>query len=95
MKTYCGVGRDSDVYVYRTNLNFVCCACDMHQEKNGNLHFKCKEEEEMVRHLKEHIKNGDKVPQFVINRLERASDEVWRWKMFHAKGIKKRTSCAT
>ena len=59
-------GEDSDVYVYQTgDGKFACVGC-------GYLNSI----DEVIQHLKEHIVNGDKVPDYAFDSLERRRKNV-------------------
>ena len=61
--SYGRMGDDSDVYVYGTGEHLVCvCTC-------GNQ-FRTGSYSEMIWHLKEHQKQGDKVPIRAFMRLK-------------------------
>lgn len=65
--SYCRAGDDSDVYVYNnsSSLKYECCGCEMIKD------FDCDTPEEMLKHLTEHKKQGDKVPRYAIKRLKK------------------------
>lgn len=61
--SYCRAnGVDSDVYVIGTGSRWWCCGCDF--EDNF---FETREE--MVEHLRQHRKEGDKVPERTFERF--------------------------
>jgi hypothetical protein len=57
-------GPDSDVYVYEGSDGFRCDRCPRAGEW-----FCCETVEEMVTHLLEHRKRGDRVPEDAITGL--------------------------
>jgi len=57
---------DSDLYIYDDVAGGItCCGC-----------VNVPTYEEMITHVKEHIAAGDRVPDFVIPRLEQAGKEL-------------------
>lgn len=57
--SYVRMGPDSDVYVYADMGGlFICCGC-------GDF----KTRTEMIDHLREHVKKGDRVPLHPFKRL--------------------------
>lgn len=68
--SYCRMGPDSDVYVYRRveDNMLECCGCKL----NDNTRvFDCPTDEEMLNHLKHHLSTGHQVPAAALERLER------------------------
>ena len=67
--SYCRFA-DGDAYVYRSGPgSIVCCGCSLGDD------FVAKNPSEMLKHLREHIKAGDKIPQDAIDRLLREIEE--------------------
>jgi hypothetical protein len=59
-------GTDSDVYVIQSDKGFECFCKD---------HFICETEEEMIVHLIQHLRNGEKVPNRTFERFIREIKE--------------------
>lgn len=67
--SYCRFA-DGDAYVYRSGREGIfCCGCRLGKD------FVAKNSSEMLAHLREHIKAGDKIPQHAIDRLLREEKE--------------------
>jgi hypothetical protein len=59
--SYCRTSEDSDVYMYHHGGGWIeCVGCQLIFETRTAA----------ITHLKEHIKNGDKVPKRAIELLE-------------------------
>lgn len=73
--SYCRWGPDSDVYVYvtervvkeETEHYWVCCMCKLHQE--GNIY--APNLASLRQHLEHHREQGDKVPDYAFERIDR------------------------
>lgn len=61
--SYCRWGEDSDVYVIGEGDCLCCCACGI------GISVRFKTRTQMIEHLEQHRKDGDKVPQYAIERL--------------------------
>jgi hypothetical protein len=61
--SYCRMGNDSDVYLIGTYGGWQCCGCKL-------ISKLLKSREEVLEHLNEHKKMGDKVPIRAIKRLK-------------------------
>lgn len=63
--SYCRIGPDSDVYLYKSGDNeWNCCICPVHMfERYTSIN-------EILKHLLELKKAGHKVPDYAIERLE-------------------------
>lgn len=61
------MGKDSDVYVYSNGIYLICCGC--------SANFKTGSYSEMLKHLEEHKKYGDRVPKYAIERLKEEKKE--------------------
>jgi len=65
--SYCRFGKDSDVYVYYSIYGqYECCGCNLRESQEFSVFDTAKE---MVSHLNIHKINGEKVPQYAIDRL--------------------------
>ena len=75
--SYCRWIGDSDVYVFSYDcqdeyycepkgVGILCCACSLNNDES----LLCKTKEEMIEHLIEHRKNGERVPQYAIDMLK-------------------------
>ena len=62
---YARYSRDSDVYVYEDVGGGFTCHC----APKGEPAFNCARPEEMVAHLREHRRRGDRVPEEAIAEL--------------------------
>ena len=69
--SYCRAnGQTSDVYVIGTRSGLECCGCPLYQSG-----YRAKRYSQMLRHLAEHKRRLDKVPQYAIERLEKEQKE--------------------
>lgn len=59
---------ESDLYIYDDVAGGITCVCELNN--NTPSGFNCKTREEMIVHVKCHMKLGDSVPEFVIPRLQ-------------------------
>lgn len=61
--SYCRCnGKDSDVYVYGGKDTIICCGC-------GLTGYETSSRKEMIIHLIHDMREGDKVPDRVFDRL--------------------------
>ena len=66
--SYARFSRDSDVYVFaHVEGGYECCACGLAGTWGS---IRCQTIKEMLDHLEEHKKAGDKVPDHCIERLK-------------------------
>jgi hypothetical protein len=69
----------SDVYVYEASDNIQCCSCSLGFRHNRNLNkihrslptFVTTRRSVMIKHLEQHAKQGQKVPEYVFKRLRK------------------------
>lgn len=70
--SYCRFGYDSDVYMYPHAGGYIeCCLCCL-PDRNGVRHAKnlvFDKRSEAIDHLREHIKEGDMVPNYAVERI--------------------------
>lgn len=68
--SYCRMSDDSDVYIIGYGDGVECCGCTMDPKRSfyGS-------NSEMIAHLREHKRTGDKVPKHAIERLLREIHE--------------------
>lgn len=62
--SYCRWGAGSAVYVYPADRGIVCCGCSM-----GEGDDFVAQHDGMLTHLKEHMEQGDLIPDYAIDRL--------------------------
>ncbi len=70
--SYCRWGEDSDVYIYASSSELVCCACLLNGGTPSNhsaQDYKTRKFSEMLIHLDQHTFAGHKVPKHVKERL--------------------------
>ena len=61
---------EADVYVYLDVGGYLtCCACNIMETQDVWGNYRAYDTEDMVSHLKEHRKNGDRVLTDTIERL--------------------------
>ena len=61
---------EADVYVYLDVSGYLtCCACNIVETQDVWGNFRAYDTEDMVNHLKDHRKNGDRVLTDTIERL--------------------------
>jgi len=65
--SYCRFAEDSDVYVYETRDAVICSGCSIERKFHAEF-FKWGD---IIEHLHNHEKNGDKVPSGAYLRLSR------------------------
>lgn len=71
---YCRMGNDSDVYIYSSvRGGIVCCSCSLSDAVWGDVKFELRSE--LIKHVEEHTKNGDAVPDGVIETLQEEIEE--------------------
>lgn len=64
---YCRFGCESDVYLfYNVGEYYDCCGCSLKKFGSTEMHSIT----EVIKHLKEHIKKGDIVPEHAFKQLE-------------------------
>ena len=63
--SYCRFAEDCDVYVYETSDEVICAGCGSFWKWN-----------DLIEHLRQHEKEGDKVPAEVYLRLTQQRDRV-------------------
>lgn len=62
--SYCRFTENSDLYIYPDGFGgLVCCACTL----KGS--FRTKSRDKMIAHIRQHKKNGDKVPHGLITKI--------------------------
>jgi hypothetical protein len=70
---------DGDVYVWTNGTQIFCTRCfTVEYPKSGDDQFTADSPKEMLDHLAEHLRLGDKVPQYALDRLaeeERAMND--------------------
>jgi len=57
--SYARLSVDSDVYVYRSEQGYVCAMCYVFDDIP-----------DLLAHLRDHLRSGDKVPEYAFVRLE-------------------------
>ncbi len=65
-------GAHSDVYVYASvSGGYTCCGCSLFDPKDPDSKFSksFNTPEDMIEHLEEHIRAGDRVPEYALTRL--------------------------
>lgn len=65
--SYCRRLGDSDVYMYPTEDAICCCDCFISEEREPSFATR----KEAIKHLLQHRKKNQKVPQYAIDRLKR------------------------
>jgi len=65
--SYCRRSPDSDVHMITVKTGIICHDCSMYSGLDP--HFNT--QRGALEHLRKHIKCGYKVPQYVVNRLNR------------------------
>ncbi len=63
--SYCRFARDSDVYVFESELGIECCRCRL----LGGRWFRVQGPAEIIAHLLEHRAAGHKVPESALDEL--------------------------
>jgi hypothetical protein len=65
--SFCRWDADCNLYIFENmESQYECCACIA----NGGNTWECGTREEMIKHVREHIRLGHKVPDWVIPGLE-------------------------
>ena len=69
--SYCRLGEDSDIYVIQSGDTWCCCGC-MRGDELAGTEFDTLAELKL--HLEEHVRLGDKVPEYAMARVRREMD---------------------
>ena len=69
--SYCRFSDGSDVYMLPTVRGIECCSCHLSPDGKGWYRsILLKNPEEALKHLREHIYAGHKVPKYATDRLK-------------------------
>lgn len=71
--SYCRFSDDSEVYMYPFSIGkIICCACRLNEKDKWGWYpdTVLNNEKEALKHLKEHIYAGHKVPKYATDRLK-------------------------
>ena len=61
---YCEFSDKSDLFIRTTSTHIIC----VHVQ---NKNFTTNKHSELIEHIEEHIKNGDKIPDGLIDKLKK------------------------